>query len=68
MAISLRHGFATPLISQGLKTRRRNRQMSLSEIMTILVAFHRSYYRNFKRYYLDHVCIYYKTLQRWHCR
>ena len=46
------------LISQGLKTRRRNRQMSLSEIMTILVAFHQSHYRNFKRYYLDHVCIY----------
>ena len=45
------------LISQGLKTRRRNRQMSLSEIMTILIAFHQSYYRNFKRYYLDHVCI-----------
>ena len=63
------------LISQGLKTRRRKRQMSLSEIMTILVAFHQSYYRtlvsryngsqtrnaptrNFKRYYLDHVCVY----------
>ena len=62
------------LISQGLKTRRRNRQhldwicagnpriplgqMSLSEIMTILIAFHQSHYRNFKRYYLDHVCIY----------
>ena len=45
------------LISQGVKTRRRNRQMSLSEIMTILIAFHQSYYRNFKRYYLDHVCI-----------
>ena len=27
------------LISQGLKTRKRDRQMSLSEIMTILVAF-----------------------------
>ena len=46
------------LISQGLKTRRRDRQMSLSEIMTILIAFHQSYYRNFKRYYLDHVCVY----------
>jgi hypothetical protein len=46
------------LISQGLKIRRRDRQMSLSEIMTILIAFHQSYYRNFKRYYLDHVCVY----------
>lgn len=46
------------LISQGLKSRQRSCQMSLSEIMTILIAFHQSYYRNFKRYYLDHVCVY----------
>ena len=45
-------------LSHGLKIRRRSRQMSLSEIMTILIAFHQSYYRNFKRYYLDHVCVY----------
>ena len=49
---------ASQLISQGLKIRRRSRQMSLSEIMTILIAFHQSYYRNFKHYYLDHVCVY----------
>ena len=47
-------------LSQGLKIRRRSRQMSLSEIMTILIAFHQSYYRNFKRYYLDHVCVYWR--------
>ena len=35
--------------------------MSLSEIMTILIAFHQSHYRNFKRYYLDHVCIYWSS-------
>ena len=46
------------LLSQGLKVRNRSRQMSLSEIMTILIAFHQSYYRNFKHYYLDHVCVY----------
>ena len=40
------------LLSQGLKTRRRDRQMSLSEIMTILIAFHQNHYRNFKHYYL----------------
>jgi len=34
--------------------------MSLSEIMTILIKFHQSYYRNIKRYYLDHVCIYWR--------
>ena len=49
------------LISQGLKTRKRNRQMSLSEIMTILIKFHQSYYRNFKHYYLDHVCVYWQS-------
>ena len=65
------------LLSQGLKTRRRDRQMSLSEIMTILVAFHQNHYRtlgsrfksgnppnalprNFKHYYLDHVCVYWQ--------
>ena len=49
------------LLAQGLKIRRRSRQMSLSEIMTILIAFHQSHYRNFKRYYLDHVCIYWSS-------
>ena len=34
--------------------------MSLSEIMTILIKFHQSYYRNFKRYYLNHVCVYWR--------
>jgi hypothetical protein len=48
------------LISQGLKTRRRERKMSLSEVMTILVAFHQNHYRNFKHYYLDHVCVYWR--------
>ena len=49
------------LLSQGLKRRSRRRQLSLSEIMTILISFHRSYYRNFKHYYLAHVCIYWKS-------
>ena len=47
-------------LSQRLKIRRRSRQMSLSGIMTILIAFHQSYYRNFKRYYLDRVCVYWQ--------
>jgi hypothetical protein len=46
------------LLSQGLKTRRRSRQMSLSEILTILVSFHQNHYRNFKQYYLKQVCVY----------
>lgn len=49
------------LLSDGLKKRRRSRALALSEIMTILVSFHRSHYRNFKHYYLDHVCVYWRT-------
>ena len=49
------------LLSQGLKRRSRRRQLSLSEIMTILISFHRSYYRNFKHYYLAHICVYWKS-------
>ena len=54
---SLKPAWRSQLISQGLKTRKRSRQMSLSEIMTILIAFHQSYYRNFKHYYIDCVCV-----------
>jgi hypothetical protein len=38
--------------------RKRQKNMTLSEIMTILIAFHQNHYRNFKHYYLDHVCLY----------
>jgi hypothetical protein len=30
----------------------------MSEIMTILIAFHQNHYRNFKHFYQDHVCKY----------
>lgn len=46
------------LLCHRLKTRKRSRSLNLSEIMTILVAFHQHHYRNFKHYYLDHVCVY----------
>jgi hypothetical protein len=46
------------LIEGGHKTRCRAQSLCLSEIMTILVAFHQHHYRNFKPYYLDHVCVY----------
>jgi len=39
------------LLSNGLQHRRRSRSLCLSEIMTILVAFHQSAYRNFKWFY-----------------
>ncbi|MEP0753099.1 IS982 family transposase [Trichocoleus sp. Lan] len=49
------------LLMHGLKTRKRERSLCLSEVMTILVAFHQNHYRNFKHYYLDHVCVYWRT-------
>jgi hypothetical protein len=38
-------------LGSGLQIRNRPRSLSLSEIMTILIAFHQSCYRNFKTYY-----------------
>ena len=32
-------------------------QLSLSEIMTIIVYFHRSHYRDFKHYYTEYVAV-----------
>lgn len=46
------------LLSHNLKTRKRDRSMSLSEIMTLLIGFHQSHYRTFKHYYVHHVCKY----------
>ena len=43
------------LLTDGSIKRIRNGQLSLSEIMTIIIHFHQSRYRNFKSYYLDHV-------------
>jgi transposase len=39
------------LLGAGLQHRNRPRSLSLSEIMTILIGFHQSCYRNFKTYY-----------------
>jgi len=33
-------------------------RMAMSEIMTIVIYFHHSGYRNFKKYYLEHICQY----------
>jgi len=44
------------LLADGSKKRRRARQLSISEIMTIIIYFHQSQYRNFKAYYIEHVC------------
>ncbi|AFY38372.1 transposase IS4 family protein [[Leptolyngbya] sp. PCC 7376] len=43
------------LLASKQRRRRRPRSLSLSEIMTILIAFHQSHYRNFKYFYLINV-------------
>ena len=43
------------LLSSNLQCRKRKRTLCLSEIMTILISFHQSCYRNFKTYYLEKV-------------
>lgn len=47
--------FEEHLLESGTHQRRRRPQLSLSEIMTILVHFHRTSYRTFKAYYTGHV-------------
>ena len=44
------------LLDDGSKKRLRAGQLSMSEIMTIIIYFHQSRYRNFKSYYIEHVC------------
>ena len=43
------------LIASGQKTRHRQHQLSISEIMTIIIHFHESHYRDFKAFYTAHV-------------
>ena len=43
------------LLESGEKKRRKSGLMTPSEIMTIIIHFHQSYYKDFKNYYLHHV-------------
>jgi hypothetical protein len=43
------------LLQMGQQQRRRRSTLALSEILTIIVYFHASHYRDFKAYYLAHV-------------
>lgn len=43
------------LVQQGAMQRIRQSQLSTSEIMTIVIYFHQSHYRDFKTYYREHV-------------
>lgn len=46
------------LLTNGERKRQRTSRLTLSEIMTILIYFHQSQYRNFKIFYLWHLCRY----------
>lgn len=48
------------LLQTGLQKRERARQLCLSEMMTIVIAFHQQGYRTFKDYYTKHVCCYWQ--------
>jgi len=48
------------LLSCGAIKRKRQKSLCLSEVMTILIAFHQNHYRNFKHFYLKQV------QQYWH--
>lgn len=42
-------------VASGLRQRRRSGQLKMSEIMTIMIYFHQSHYRDFKHYYTEQV-------------
>ena len=48
------------LLEDGTQKRQRSGRMTTSEIMTIVVSFHMSHYRDFKNYYLIYVSQVYK--------
>lgn len=48
--------FAAQQLSDGKKHRQCQSSLSTSEVMTIVILFHHSHFRNFKAYYTQHVC------------
>lgn len=44
------------LLARNRKERNRRRSLALSEVMTILILFHQSGYRNLKQFNLQFVC------------
>ena len=48
--------WAKQLVADGSKKRCRSGHLSVSEMMTIIIYFHQSRYRNFKAYYTENVC------------
>ncbi len=48
--------YQAALVAAGHRERLRGGELCLSEIMTILIGFHQSHYRDFKAYYMRQVC------------
>ena len=48
------------LIADGSQKRQRSSCMSMSEIMTIIIAFHMSHHHDFKNYYIGFISTFYK--------
>jgi hypothetical protein len=48
------------LLDDGTRKRQRDCRMTMSEIMTIVISFHMSHYRDFKNYYLGYVSQFYR--------
>ncbi len=48
---------ATQMVAHDRRQRQRTRSLSISEIMTLLILFHQSHYRDFKAFYTQYVCI-----------
>jgi len=49
------------LLTSGDRQRHRERRLTLSEMMTIVIHFHQSQYRNFKAYYQEYVLKHLRT-------
>ena len=49
------------MLTSGVVQRRRSGNLSVSEIMTIMIHLHQSRYRNFKSYYTQHVQVYLRS-------
>jgi len=49
------------LLSSGEIQRQRARSLTISEVMTILIHFHQSHYRNFKAYYCEYVLVHLRS-------
>ena len=53
--------FNASLVIDRKQRRRRSSCLSLAELMTLVVLFHQIRYRQFKSFYLNHVCHYLKV-------